>query len=183
MKQSAGLVMYRLRDANVEVLLVHPGGPFWARKDEGAWTIPKGEIEEGEKTVDAAKREFEEETGLRPTGVFQPLKPVRLKSRKVVYAWAFQGDWDQSNLKSTSFVMEWPLRSGRMVEFPEIDKADWFSLELAKEKIQKGQLGFLEELNEVLKSKEGCSCPGAGQEHLPEGCGGGFLSDRPNPIR
>jgi predicted NUDIX family NTP pyrophosphohydrolase len=142
--------MYRQRNSDVEVLLLHPGGPFWARKDEGAWTIPKGEIEEGEETQKAAKREFEEETGLLPRGDFYPLRPVKLKSGKTIYAWAFKGDWDPTTIKSTTFTMEWPPHSGRLLEYPEADRAAWFTLEQAKAKIQKGQIGFVEELSVLL---------------------------------
>lgn len=152
-KQSAGLIMYRCRDMTTEVLLLHPGGPFWAKKDDGAWTIPKGEIEEGEAPLDAAKREFEEETGLRPVGEFRAVRPVKLKSGKVVHAWAFRGDWDPKKLESVNFVMEWPPRSGQMREYPEGDRAEWFSFVLAREKIQKGQLGFLEELEKLLEGE------------------------------
>ncbi len=122
-KRSAGLLMYRRAGADVEVLLIHPGGPYWQNKDEGAWSIPKGEIEEGEDPRDAAKREFEEETGLRPQGVFHALKPVRLKSGKTVQAWFFEGDWDPVKLQSTTFEMEWPPRSGKRQEYPEADRA------------------------------------------------------------
>ncbi len=149
-KRSAGLLMHRRRDSGIEVLLIHPGGPYWSGKDDGAWSIPKGEIEEGEEVQDAARREFEEETGLLPRGDFYPLKPVRLKSGKTVYAWLFEGDWDPANLRSSTFTMEWPPRSGRMLECPEADRAAWFSLERAGVKIQKGQLGFLKELSTLL---------------------------------
>jgi predicted NUDIX family NTP pyrophosphohydrolase len=158
-KQSAGLIMYRCRDMSIEILLLHPGGPFWSMKDEGAWTIPKGEIEGGEEPLDAAKREFEEETGLRPEGVFYPLRPVQLKSRKIVHAWAFEGDWDPTGIESMTFTIEWPIRSGRMQEYPEADKADWFSFARAKEKIHVGQRGFLEELEGLV----GCEPAGGGK--------------------
>jgi predicted NUDIX family NTP pyrophosphohydrolase len=158
-KQSAGLVMYRFGDSGIDVLLLHPGGPYWARKDDGAWTIPKGEIEENEEPQNAAKREFEEETGLQPRGDFYPLRPVRLKSGKTVHAWAFEGDWDARALKSASFTMEWPPRSGRVQEFPEADEAEWFTLARAKEKIQSGQLGFLEELEVLLKDRVRSAVP------------------------
>ena len=152
-KQSAGLLMYRLTGGRVEVLLAHPGGPYWAKKDEGAWTIPKGEIEEGEGPIDAAKREFEEETGLRPVGLFRFLHPVRLKSGKIVHAWAFEGTWDAGRLKSVPFTMEWPPRSGRKQEFPEADRAAWFTLDEAKKKIQAGQLPFIEEFERTAGQK------------------------------
>jgi predicted NUDIX family NTP pyrophosphohydrolase len=152
-KQSAGLLMYRRREGSWEVLLVHPGGPFWARKDEGAWTIPKGEIEEGEDAFAAARREFEEETGCKPEGEFRPLSPVRLKSRKTVRAWAFEGDWDPGMLTSMIFTVEWPPHSGKIREYPEADAAGWFSLEEAREKIQAGQMGFIEELEQMTRTK------------------------------
>ena len=149
--------MYRLTEGTAEVLLVHPGGPYWARKDAGAWTIPKGEIEEGEDSFDAAKREFEEETGLSPEGLFRPLNPVRLKSGKTVYAWAFEGDWDARGLTSSTFTMEWPPRFGKVQEFPEADRAGWFSIETAKEKIQDGQRGFIEEFERMNALDEGAA--------------------------
>ena len=149
-KQSAGLLMYRQRVGLWEVLLVHPGGPFWTRKDKGAWTIPKGEIEEGEDAFAAALREFEEETGCKPEGEFRPLSPVRLKSRKTVHAWAFGGDWDPERLTSMTFTVEWPPRSGNIREYPEADGAAWFGLEEAKEKIQAGQMGFIEEFEQMV---------------------------------
>jgi predicted NUDIX family NTP pyrophosphohydrolase len=149
-KRSAGLLMYRLRPGGPELLLVHPGGPFWAAKDKGAWSIPKGEIEEGEDPIAAALREFEEETGMRPSGDFRPLKPVVLKSRKTVYAWAFEGEFDPAGLVSSTFTMEWPPHSGKEQEFPEVDRAAWFSLASAGEKVQGGQLPFINELAAML---------------------------------
>jgi len=148
-KRSAGLLMYRLKEGAAEVLLIHPGGPYWTKKDDGAWSIPKGEIEEGEDPMRAATREFEEETGLSPEGTFRPLKPVRLKSGKTVHAWVFEGDWDARGLKSLTFTMEWPPRSGKVQEFPEADRADWFDLKTAREKIQDGQRAFLEEFEHM----------------------------------
>jgi predicted NUDIX family NTP pyrophosphohydrolase len=152
-KQSAGLVMYRVRGRNIEILLLHPGGPFWIRKDQGSWTIPKGEIEPFEEPLEAAKREFEEETGLRPPECdFRPLKPVRLRSGKTIYAWSFVGDWDSSELNSISFTLEWPARSGMLHDYPEADRAEWFCLPVAKEKIQPGQLPFVEELEGTFRT-------------------------------
>ncbi len=146
-KQSAGLLMYREVSGGLEVLLVHPGGPFWVGKDEGAWSIPKGEFGDGEAPVEAAKREFEEETGVAPPGgVFVPLAPVRQPSGKIVHAWALSGDFDVAALRSNMFSLEWPPHSGRRQEFPEVDRAAWFSLENAKGKIAKGQLPLLDEL-------------------------------------
>ncbi len=149
-KQSAGLLMYRRRQGEIQVLLVHPGGPYWAKKDKGAWTIPKGEIEQGEDALTAATREFEEETGFHPDGDFRPLDPVSLKSRKTVYAWAFEGDCDPRNMKSITFAMEWPPHLGKEQEFPEADRAEWFGLEEAREKIQPGQMAFILELTRTL---------------------------------
>jgi predicted NUDIX family NTP pyrophosphohydrolase len=145
-KISAGILMYRKRKGSLQVFLVHPGGPLWVKKDLGAWSIPKGEIDPGEDALSAARREFEEETGLLISGNFIPLSPVRLKSGKLVQAWAVEGDCDPEKMRSNSFSMEWPPRSGRQQEFPEIDRADWFGLEEAKGKINKGQVPLLEEL-------------------------------------
>ena len=153
-KQSAGLLLFRLRPAGVEVLLVHPGGPFWAKKDEGAWSIPKGEFVEGEDPLDAARREFEEETGASaPAGDAMALDPVRQPSGKVVHAWAVRGDFDPSQLISNTFPMEWPPRSGRSAEFPEVDRAAWFPWDVALKKIQKGQRPILEQLRDRLAAR------------------------------
>ena len=150
-KKSAGLLMYRRRQGAHEFFLVHPGGPFWVKKDAGSWSIPKGEYTPGEDPLEAAKREFEEETGFKAIGEFIPLTPRKQPSGKIITAWAFEGDCDASAIKSNFFSMEWPPRSGRQQEFPEVDRADWFSLPVAKEKIIKGQVGFLDELNQILK--------------------------------
>ncbi|HVW08864.1 MAG TPA: NUDIX domain-containing protein [Bryobacteraceae bacterium] len=146
-KLSAGLLMFRKRD-ELEVFLVHPGGPFWARKDDGAWSIPKGEYEGGDDPLQAAFREFEEETGLAPDpkGDLLALGEIRQPGGKVVTAWAFEGDFDETSVRSNSFSIEWPRGSGRMREFPEIDRAGWFRIEDARKKILKGQLGFLDRL-------------------------------------
>jgi len=152
-KKSAGLLLYRKVCGSMEVFLVHPGGPFWANKDDGAWSIPKGEFDEGEEPLDAAKREFREETGLVAEGEFQPLKPVRQRSGKIVYSWAVNFDLDAAAVKSNPFSMEWPPGSGRMQEFPEIDRADWFKIELARRKILKGQLGLLDQLERAVASR------------------------------
>ena len=149
MKTSAGLLLYRDAAGRLEVLLVHPGGPFWAKKDAGAWSIPKGEIGEGEDPLAAAKREFEEETGTRPTGEAVALAPRRQSGGKLVHAWAVRGDLDPAALKSTTFTLEWPPRSGRRQEFPEVDRAAWFTLDEAREKILKGQAPFLDDLERV----------------------------------
>jgi predicted NUDIX family NTP pyrophosphohydrolase len=142
-KQSAGLLVFRAGPDRVEVLLVHPGGPFWAKKDEGAWSIPKGEVGDGEDPLVAARREFREETGFAVGDVARPLAPVRLSSGKIVHAWAVPGDAEPALLRSNTFSMEWPPRSGRSQEFPEVDRAAWFSLAEAKRKITEGQLPFL----------------------------------------
>jgi predicted NUDIX family NTP pyrophosphohydrolase len=149
-QDSAGILLYRRRGAAVEVFLVHPGGPFWTRKDEGAWSIAKGELEPGENPIACAKREFAEETGLIIDGVLKPLAPVRQAGGKVVYAWAVEGDADASAIKSTTFSLEWPLRSGRMQEFPEVDRAAWFEVAVARQKINKGQRPMLDELEKLL---------------------------------
>jgi predicted NUDIX family NTP pyrophosphohydrolase len=148
-KRSAGLLLFREADGGREVLLVHPGGPFWAKKDAGAWSIPKGEIGEREDPLTAARREFEEETGVRPVGEALALEPRRQPGGKIVYAWAMRGDLDPAAVKSTTFSMEWPPRSGRWQEFPEIDRAEWFTLEEARTKILKGQVPFLDDLERV----------------------------------
>jgi predicted NUDIX family NTP pyrophosphohydrolase len=145
-KRSAGLLMYRRSGGHLEVLLVHPGGPFWMKKDLGAWTIPKGEYDAGEEPLAAATREFQEETGLVASGPFRPLTPIKQPGGKIVHAWAFEGDCDAGALKSNSFSLEWPRGSGRMQEFPEVDRAGWFRIEDARRKILPGQAGFLEEL-------------------------------------
>jgi predicted NUDIX family NTP pyrophosphohydrolase len=145
-KKSAGLLLYRLGLEGLEVLLVHPGGPFWARKDDGAWSIPKGEFVDGENPLSAAQREFEEETGARPSGEFVQLAPLKQPGGKLVYAWAVGADFDTASLKSNTFSMEWPPRSGRHSEFPEVDRAAWFGMDEARRKILKGQAGFLDQV-------------------------------------
>ncbi len=150
-RKSAGILLYRVRAGVPEVLLVHPGGPLWARKDAGAWTIPKGQISEGEDPLAAAKREFQEETGSEVTGEFLPLRPCRQSGGKVVHAWAVEGDVDAKSIRSNTFSMEWPPHSGREQDFPEVDKGEWFSLTAAREKMNAGQCGFLDELQGMLK--------------------------------
>jgi len=145
-KRSAGLLMYRRSGGHLEVLLVHPGGPYWMKKDLGAWTIPKGEYEVGEEPLAAAVREFQEETGLLPSGPFRPLTPIRQRGGKIVDAWAFEGDGDAAALTSNTFSLEWPRGSGRVQEFPEVDRAGWFRVEEAKRKILPSQAGLLDEL-------------------------------------
>jgi predicted NUDIX family NTP pyrophosphohydrolase len=149
-KQSAGLLMYRRRAGGLEVLLVHPGGPFWARKDQGAWSIPKGEHEPAEEPLAAARREFAEEIGILPEGDFIALRPVRQRSGKIVRAFAIEGDLDPKTITSNTFVVEWPPRSGKQRAFPEIDRAGWFPLEAAKDKLVPGQVGLVEELASLL---------------------------------
>jgi predicted NUDIX family NTP pyrophosphohydrolase len=149
-KKSAGLLMYRRRRGVLEVFLVHPGGPFWQKKDAGSWSIPKGEYLPGEDPLEAAKREFQEETGVKASGKFIPLTPRKQPSGKIINAWAFEGDCDASAIKSNTFLMEWPPRSGRQQEFPEVDRGGWFSVPVAKEKIIRGQSGFVEELTQVV---------------------------------
>jgi len=150
-KTSAGILMYRRRPAGVEVLLVHPGGPFYVRRDAGVWSIPKGEYELGEDALAAAVREFEEETGFRPNGPFLELEPVQQKGGKVVRAWASEGDWDPAILRSNLFTLEWPPRSGQLREFPEVDRGAWFPLAEARQQILAGQLPLLEELERLLR--------------------------------
>ena len=150
-KESAGLLMYRLRNSTLEVFLVHPGGPYWARKDLGAWSIPKGELQEGEDHLDAAKREFQEVTGFLPKGNFIALAPIKQTGGKLVYGWAVRDDCDTKTIVSNTFSMEWPPRSGKRQEFPEVDRAEWFTMEVAKEKLLKGQVGFLEELSSKIE--------------------------------
>ena len=148
---SAGILLHRLDAGRLEVLLVHPGGPYWERRDEGAWTIPEGELDEGEDPLEAAKREFKEETGARlPEGELTELAAVRQPGGKVVHAWALMGDFDPSALRSNRFFLEWPARSGQYRDFPEVDRAAWFQLELARRKILKGQVPLLRQLAEKL---------------------------------
>jgi predicted NUDIX family NTP pyrophosphohydrolase len=143
-KLSAGLLMYRWRDRALEVFLVHPGGPFWRKKDDAAWSIPKGEYFEDESALDAARREFREETGFEPGTDFVALGEIRQPSGKIISVWAFEGDCDPAALRSNTFSMEWPPKSGRTREFPEVDRAEWFWLDVARGKLLKGQLGFLD---------------------------------------
>jgi predicted NUDIX family NTP pyrophosphohydrolase len=150
-KRSAGLLLYHFKNNLPEVLLVHPGGPFWAKKEAGAWSIPKGEIEENEDPLQAALRETKEETGISielkdPV----PLTPLKQKSGKIIFAWAMQSDIELREIKSNLFEMEWPKGSGKIQSFAEVDKAAWFNLEEAKTKIVSGQLPFIEEFEENL---------------------------------
>jgi predicted NUDIX family NTP pyrophosphohydrolase len=145
-KMAAGLLLFRRTPAGLEVLLVHPGGPFWARKDLGAWSLPKGEVAPGEDALCAARREFCEETGLQPSGMPFPLGHVKQPGGKVVRAWALEGDFDPSSLKSNTFVMEWPKGSGQMREFPEVDRVAWFDLAEARRRILAAQVPLLDVL-------------------------------------
>lgn len=146
---SAGLLVYRLREHEIEVLLVHPGGPFWARKDLGAWSIPKGEVQDGEVLLRRARRELQEETGYEIDGRFIPLSPVK-QTKKTVHAWAVRGDFDVTSLKSNTFEIEFPPHSGKMRSFPEVDRAEWFNLKIAREKLLPAQRAFLDQLEERL---------------------------------
>ena len=146
-KRSAGILLHRTTEDGREVLLVHPGGPFWAKKDVGAWSIPKGEHDDGEDPQACALREFEEETGTRPARAdLVDLGTVRQKSGKVVQAWALEGDLDAAAIRSNTFTMQWPPRSGRMQEFPEVDRAEWFGLAEARQRMNPAQAAFLDRL-------------------------------------
>lgn len=146
MKQSAGILLYRMKSSGPEFFLVHPGGPFWARKDEGAWSVPKGEFAENEKPIDAAIREFREETGHDISGKFIELKPVQQKGGKTVHCFATEKDMDPEDIKSNTFEMEWPPKTGRKQVFPEIDRAGWFDSETARQKILESQVPLIEEM-------------------------------------
>jgi predicted NUDIX family NTP pyrophosphohydrolase len=153
-KRSAGLLMYRRREEHLEIFLVHPGGPFWAKKDLGAWSISKGEYVEGELALEAARREFQEETGFAAEGDFLELGAVQQAGGKIVMAWAFEGDCDPGKLVSNRCEIEWPPRSGRKIEIPEVDRGDWFSIAEAKERILKSQAPFLDRLQQNLIGRE-----------------------------
>jgi len=152
--QSAGLLLFRRSDGDIQVLLGHPGGPFWKRKDDGAWSIPKGLIAAGENRLSAAQREFAEETGHHPDGEPIALGNARQPGGKIVHVWAMQGDWDTEGLQSNVFKMEWPPRSGRRQSFPEIDRAAWFGVAQARLKILKGQAIFIDRLLEALAGEK-----------------------------
>ena len=153
-KHSAGILLYRQVDGGPEVFLVHPGGPLWAKKDQGAWTIPKGELSVDEDPFETAVREFQEEVGFVPQGPFHRLPSVRQTGGKLVDAWATCGDFDPAQLRSNTFTMEWPPRSGRKQEFPEVDRGDWFTLEQAKTRINPAQMDFLTALAQWLGPEE-----------------------------
>ena len=151
-KTSAGLLVYRRGDGGIEVLLVHPGGPYWAKRDDGAWSLPKGEFDPGEDPLEVAVREFAEEIGSEPPDPADAvsLGALRQPSGKVVSAWALEGDLDVTEIRSNTFEMEWPPRSGRNQGFPEVDRAGWFDLPAARRKLLPGQVGFLDRLEELL---------------------------------
>jgi predicted NUDIX family NTP pyrophosphohydrolase len=149
-KLSAGIVLYRKRSTGVEVLIVHPGGPYWAKKDDGAWSIPKGEYLEGEDPFSVAKREFYEETGSELKGLSLELLPAKQRSGKIIRAWAVEGDLDAGAIRSNSFPLEWPPKSGLVQQFPEVDRALWCGLPLARKKLLPGQRVFLDELEQRI---------------------------------
>src|SRR5690349_5079905 len=153
-KQSAGILLFRMKREQLEVFLVHPGGPFWIKKDAGAWSIPKGEIETGEEALQVAIREFKEETGQEIEGSFSELQPVKQKAGKIIKAWAVEGDIDETKIVSNTFEIEWPPRSGKKKIFPEVDKAQWFSVTTASEKINPGQVPLIEELQQIIRNKK-----------------------------
>jgi predicted NUDIX family NTP pyrophosphohydrolase len=152
-KQAAGILLYRGTESSLEIFLIHPGGPYWAKKDDGAWSIPKGEHLDNEDALNAAKREFQEETGFPIEGQFYPLGSIKQSSGKVVRAWACEGNLDASAIQSNMFRLEWPPRSGKFQDFPEADRGDWFSVSQARKKILKIQLPFLENLERLLREK------------------------------
>ena len=149
-RQSAGLLLFRHPAGQLEVFLVHPGGPYWAQRDAGAWSIPKGEFEAGEDSLDAARREFREETGADAAGPFLPLEPVRQSGGKVVHAWAVEGDCDAASIRSNTFTLEWPPRSGRTAAFPEVDRGAWFAIREARQRILPSQAPLLDQLERLL---------------------------------
>ena len=147
---SAGLLMYRRDNGTLQILLAHPGGPFFRNKDDGAWSIPKGEIESGEDLLETAKREFREEIGVTPTGPFIALTTVKQRGGKIVHAWAFEGDCDPTAIVSNTFNMEWPPRSGKQMDFPEIDRAEFFDVSTARQKMNAGQVALIDELERIV---------------------------------
>jgi len=153
-KQSAGILLYRLAGTGLEFFLVHPGGPFWRKRDAASWTIPKGEFTDQEQALAAAIREFTEETGFTPVGPFIALKSIRQKAGKVVHAWAAAGDLVPALIRSNTVSLEWPPRSGRKLTFPEVDKGAWFTPGIARQKINPAQAAFLEELSGVITSMQ-----------------------------
>lgn len=154
MRKSAGIVLYRLRNNYLEVFLVHPGGPYWKDREEGAWSIPKGEFGEGDDPLATARREFREETGKEINGGFMELGKVQQKGGKLVYAWGVEGDLDAEHIKSNTFRQEWPYKSGKWITVPEVDKGGWFSVEEARQKINPAQFDFIDRLVQLLKDSE-----------------------------
>lgn len=159
MVHSAGILLFKYIDGELYVMLVHPGGPFWASRDEGVWSIPKGLVEENEEMIEAARREFREETGCDAVGEFIELGWLKQPSRKIVHAWAVECDLDVSKIVSNRFVLEWPKKSGKFVEFPEIDRGQWFDLAAARIRLLKGQVGFLDILMENLRKQSDANGP------------------------
>jgi predicted NUDIX family NTP pyrophosphohydrolase len=149
---SGGILLFRRLAGNLQVMLVHPGGPYWENKDEGVWSIPKGLFEENEGPLEAARREFAEETGFDAEGKFIKLGELVQPSKKIVHAWALEGDLDTTRIRSNTFTLEWPPNTGRLEDYPEIDKGQWFDIAEARTKITKGQLGFINRLIERLES-------------------------------
>jgi predicted NUDIX family NTP pyrophosphohydrolase len=147
---SNGILLFRFKNERLEVMLVHPGGPIWAKKDYGVWSIPKGLPEGHEKSLDTAKREFKEETGFEADGEFIDLGELNQSSKKIVHVWALERDLDITNVVSNTFTLEWPKNSGKVQKFPEVDKAGWFDIEIAKKKIRKGQIGFIDRLMGII---------------------------------
>ncbi len=147
---SNGILLFRFRNERLEVMLVHPGGPIWSKKDYGVWSIPKGLPEEHETPLDTAKREFKEETGFEVDGEFIDLGELNQSSRKIVHIWALEKDLDVTNVVSNTFTLKWPKNSGKIQEYPEVDKAGWFDIELAKKKIRKEQIGFIDKLMDIV---------------------------------
>jgi predicted NUDIX family NTP pyrophosphohydrolase len=153
-KVSAGLLVYRMRGGEPEVFLVHPGGPYWKNKDEGAWSIPKGECDPEVDLLREARRELFEETGMEVKGDFRRMTPVRQAGGKLVHAWAVEGDFDPTELKSNTFRMEWPPRSGQWREFPEVDRGEWFTCSAARQKLLKGQRPLVDELERLVQQSK-----------------------------
>lgn len=154
MQKSAGILMFRKQGNEVEFFIVHPGGPFWKNKDEGAWSIPKGEFAEGEEPLIAARREFREETGFDVDGDFHALSPVKQKSGKWIFAWGVEGNLDQSRIHSNTFPLQWPPKSGKYIDVPEVDRGGWFNYEVAKKKLIPGQVALLDELYTLTKTTD-----------------------------
>lgn len=176
---SAGILLFRIRSDELEVFVGHMGGPFWARKDDGGWSIPKGEYVPDEDAFAAARREFEEETGSPPpAGPVVTLGELRQPSGKRIVVWAIEGDFDPALLRSNTFKMEWPPRSGREAEFPEIDRAEWFSLGVARRKLVKGQVAFLDRLEECLRASGRAQAPR--RDHATPASDSGFVQTQPS---